>query len=228
MKKLLALSLLLLHSFVADAAGAPAAQSHAQITRLVGAFVQQQTATLDGKVDYQVEPLDSRIALAPCAKLEAFLPGGSQLIGKTAVGVRCAERNGWKILVPVQIKITQALLVSARQLPSGQALQEQDITRQMIEMSRTDGYTDEAQVLGKVLRYSIAAGQVLRSDMLRPPYSVKQGQLVQTTVQGKGFNIRGEGIAMNNASEGQSVQVRVASGRTISGTARNGTVEISP
>lgn len=228
MKKLLALSLLLLHSFAVYAAEAPAAQSHPQITRVISAFVQQQTATLDGKVDYQIEALDPRIVLAPCSKLEAFLPGGSQLIGKTSVGVRCTDRNGWKILVPVQIKVTLALLVSSRQLPSGQVLQEQDIARQMVEISRTDGYTDAAQVIGKVLRYSIAAGQVLRSDMLRAPYSVTQGQLVQTIARGRGFNIRGEGVAMNNASEGQSVQVRIASGRTISGTARNGAVEISP
>jgi flagella basal body P-ring formation protein FlgA len=228
MKTPLALCLLLLQSIVAYAAGTPSAQSHTQITKLVSAFVQQQTATLAGKVDYQIEELDSRIVLAPCTNLETFLPSGSQLIGKTSVGVRCAKQNGWQILVPVQIKITLPLLVSARQLPVGHTLQEQDISRQTIEISRTDGYTDAKQVIGKVLRYSIAAGQVLRDDMLRPPYSVTQGQIVQTTIRGKGFSIRGEGVAMSNASEGQSVQVRVGSGRMISGAARNGVVEIPP
>ena len=33
---------------------------------------------------------------------------------------------------------------------------------------------------------------------------------------------------MNNAIDGQTVQVRVSSGRMISGTARNGAVEITP
>lgn len=228
MKKLLTLCLLLLQSVVADAAGTPPAQSHPQITRLVATFVQQQTATLAGKVDYQIEELDPRIVLAPCARLEAFLPAGSPLIGKTSVGVRCTERNGWQIFVPVRVRVTLALLVSARQLPVGHTLQEQDIARQTIELSRSDGYTDDSQVIGKVLRYSIAAGQILRDDMLRLPYSVTQGQLVQVTVRGKGFSIRGEGVAMNNASEGQTVQVRVSSGRMIGGTARNGVVEISP
>ena len=79
-----------------------------------------------------------------------------------------------------------------------------------------------------MLRYSIAAGQVLRDDMLRPPYSVTQGQIVQTTIRGKGFSILGEGVAMSNASEGQTVQVRTGSGRMISGIARNGVVEIPP
>lgn len=228
MKIPLTLCLLLLQFILADVAGATPAQGYPQITRAVANFVQQQTANLAGKVDYQIEELDTRIVLTPCTRLETFLPGGSRLIGKTSVGVRCAEQNGWQILVPVQIRITLPLLVSARQLPVGHVLQEQDIARQTTEITRTDGYTDAALLIGKVLRYSIAAGQILRDDMLRAPYSVTQGQLVQTATKGNGFSIRGEGVAMNNASEGQSVQVRVSSGRMISGTARNGVVEVSP
>jgi flagella basal body P-ring formation protein FlgA len=228
MKRFLTLCLLLLSPMIAGAAGTPPAQSHAQINRLVAAFVQQQTASLAAKVDYRIETLDPRLTLAPCARMEAFLPGGSQLIGKTSIGVRCTEKNGWQIFVPVQIKVTLNLLIAARQLPAGHTLQEQDIARQTMEVSRTEGYTDADQVIGKVLRYGIAAGQILRDDMLRAPYSVTQGQVVQVIARGSGFSIRGEGVAMNNAGEGQTVQVRVGSGRMISGIARNGAVEISP
>lgn len=228
MKSFLTLCLLLLSPAIAGAADIPPAQSHAQINRLVAAFVQQQTASLSAKVDFRIETLDPRLSLAPCTKLETFLPGGSQLIGKTSIGVRCAEKNGWQIFVPVQIKITLNLLIAARQLPAGHTLQEQDIARQTLEISRTEGYTDADQVIGKVLRYGIAAGQILRDDMLRAPYSVTQGQIVQVIARGSGFSIRGEGVAMNNAGEGQTVQVRVGSGRMISGIARNGAVEITP
>src|SRR5574340_1100692 len=100
---------------------------------------------------------------------------------------------------------------------------------QATESSQPGGFTDPRQVLGKVLRYGIAAGQVLREDMLRQPYSVTQGQIVQLAVQGSGFSIRSEGVALNNASEGQAVQVRVGSSRVISGVARaGGVVEIVP
>lgn len=228
MKRLLTSILLLLHCLAASAADSPALQSHAQINSAVAAFVQQQTASLAAKVDYRIETLDPRLSLPHCARIEAFLPSGSQLIGKTSIGVRCAEKNGWQVFVPVQIKVTLNLLIAARQLPAGHQLQEQDIARQTTEVSRTEGYTDVGQVIGKVLRYGIAAGQVLRSDMLRAPYSVTQGQVVQTLVKGRGFSIRGEGVAMSNAAEEQAVQVRVSSGRVISGIARNGIVEISP
>jgi flagella basal body P-ring formation protein FlgA len=225
MKRLLLFACLLLGYTTATAAN----QNHALIRAAVIAFVQQQTASLPGKAVYQVDEIDRRIALPECAQLEAFLPTGSQLIGKTAIGVRCNAMNGWSIFVPVQIKVSLDLLVSARQLPAGHALQEQDIASQATETSRSTGFTDPAQVIGKVLRYGITAGQVLREDMLRQPYSVTQGQTVQIATQGNGFSIRNEGVALNNAGDGQPVQVRVGGGRVISGIARDGgLVEIAP
>jgi len=248
MNKLLLTALLLLHTAIA----APAAsvvqplrsvqttQDHEQIKNLVADFVQQQTAKLPGKSTYQVEDIDRRLVLPKCDRLEAFLPTGSRLIGKTTIGVRCTpsavddktnERSNptWNIFIPVQIKLNLNLLISTQQLPLGHALQEQDIASQAIDSSQPGGYTDPNQVIGKVLRYGISAGQVLREDMLRQPYSVTQGQIVQLAMQGSGFSIRSEGVALNNAAEGQAVQVRVASGRVISGTARNGgIVQIAP
>lgn len=204
-------------------------QDHAQIRASVVALVQQQTASLPGKVSFQVGEIDRRIMLPECARLEAFLPAGSQLIGKTAVGVRCNAQNGWSIFVPVQIRVSLNLLVSARQLPAGHLLQEQDIVAQTTETTKSVGFTDPAQVVGKVLRYGITAGQVLREDMLRLPYAVTQGQTVQIATQGSGFSIRNEGVALNNAVDGQPVQVRVGGGRVIGGIARNGgLVEVAP
>ena len=246
MNRFLLVSALLLQSAVAwpaaasDAPAPPstAAQDHAQIRDTVAGFVQEQTAALPGKVTYQVGEIDRRIVLSRCASLEAFLPAGSQLIGKTSVGVRCnapahndrsGHPGGWSIFIPVQVRISLDLLTSARQLPLGHTLQEQDLATQTMEISRPGGFTDPAQVIGKVLRYGIAAGQVLREDMLRQPYSVTQGQVGPLAVQGDGFSIRSEGVALNNATEGQSVQIRVGSGRVVGGVARaGGMVEIAP
>lgn len=233
MKRILLIACLLLQSVAAEAApanGSPiSTQDHAQIKDTVAAFVQQQTASLPGKTIYKIDEIDRRITLPECSRLEAFLPTGSQMIGKTSVGVRCMEKNGWSIFVPVQIRVSLDLLVSARQLPLGHTLQEEDLASQTTETSHTEGFTDPKQVLGKVLRYGITAGQVLRSDMLRPPYSVTQGQVVQLAVQGSGFSVRSEGTALNNASTGQTVQVRTTTGRVISGIAgAGGVVEVRP
>lgn len=225
MKKLLLIIWLTLQCAHALAA----AQDHQELRNSVIAFVQQQTATLPGRAIYQVDEIDRRIILPQCSKLEVFLPTGSHLIGKTSVGVRCSGSNGWSVFVPVQIKISLDLLISARQLPPGLTLRHEDISTQTTEITQAGGITDPKQVTGKVLRYGIAAGQILREEMLRPPYSVTQGQTIQLVIQGSRFSIRSAGIALNNASEGQPVKVRNDAGVVVSGMARaDGVVEIAP
>lgn len=204
-------------------------QEHAQIKAVVTAFVRQQVASLPGQVTTQISEIDKRIVLPACTSLEAFLPAGSQFIGKTSVGVRCQEENGWSIFVPVQVKISVNLLVSTHPLTPGHTITASDITTQTGEIGHNSGLSNPELAIGKVVRFGIGAGQVLREDMLRLPYSVAQGQVVQIAAQGSGFSIRNEGVALNNASTGQAVQVRVGSGRVISGIAgSSGVVVVTP
>ena len=224
MKKSLLMGLLLLQSFALAAIGT---QDHALIKDAVTAFVQQQTTDLPGKVTFRVEEIDRRISLPECGKLEVSLPSGGRLIGKTAVKVRCNEALGWSISVPVQIRVSSNLLISARALPLGHAMREEDLATQATETTQSGGLADAKQVVGKVLRHGVVAGQVLREEMLRPPYSIVQGQAVQMIVRGNRFSVRNDGIALNNASEGQIVQVRTNSGRLLSGiVGADGVVEI--
>ena len=69
---------------------------------------------------------------------------------------------------------------------------------------------------------------LVESRILRAPPVVQQGQSVRIVSKGKGFQVAAEGRALANAADGQVVQVRTASGQTISGIARpDGTVEVS-
>jgi flagella basal body P-ring formation protein FlgA len=224
MKKLLLIVLLLLQPIGAMAAST---QDHTLIREVVAAFIQQQTADLPGKVSYEVGEIDRRISLPECRKLEALLPTGGKLVGKTAVRVRCNDAQGWSISVRVQIKVSADMLISARALPMGYTLREEDIATQTTESTQAGGMTDAKQAVGKVLLRGISAGQVLREDMLRPPYSIVQGQTVQLIVRGNKFSIRNEGVSLNNAIEGQTIQVRTPSGRTLGGIAgASGVVEV--
>jgi len=62
----------------------------------------------------------------------------------------------------------------------------------------------------------------VRRDMLRAPNVVAQGQGVRVVSEGPGFRVSTDGRALANAAEGQIVQVRAASGQTVSGIARAG------
>lgn len=219
--KYLPIILLLCLNGIASAA----MQDRASISQSAREFIAQQTATLPGKYAIQVDEIDARLSFAACDHLQAFLPAGSRLLGRTSVGVRCEHPTQWSVLMPAQIKVTLNLLVSAHQLPPGHVLSGDDLVAQSMETTQSSGYTDIRQISGKVLRFGIAAGQMLREDMLREPYVVTQGQSVPILVSGTGFSLRNEGIALNNAAVGQAVQIRIGTKRIITATARaDGTV----
>lgn len=212
-----------------DSAWSVEKQSPSEILRVATEFIREQTRNMPGKVSYKVEALDSRLSFPPCSQLEAYLPTGAQLRGRTSIGIRCNETNGWSLIVPASITTTMNMLVSSRPLQQGLVIGSGDFNLQAGELTHPGTITDEAQALGKVLKFSIGAGQVLKQDMLRLPYVVTQGQTVQLYSNGNGIQLRTEGQALNNAAEGQSAQVKVASGQVISGIAKgNGIVEVRP
>jgi len=215
---------------IALPAWAGAQQNHAEIRAAVESFVRAQTTTLPGKVTVKVGEIDRRIALPVCPELEAFLPPGGQLLGNGTVGVRCpADKKAWKLFVPVHVTVTANLLIANKPLQQGQALRAEDLASQDGELTQTGILTDPVQAVGKILKNSIGAGQVLKQDMLRAPYAVTQGQTVQLQAEGSGFRLHSEGHALNNAAEGQTVRVRTSSDQVVSGTARpNGVVEVRP
>lgn len=206
---------------------AVAQQNHASIRAAVEAFVHEQTQSLPGQATIKVGEIDRRIALPACPTLEAFLPPGGQLLGNGTVGVRCIGANNWKLFVPVRVKLSANLLVTSKPLQQGQVLRAEDLTSQSGELTHAGMLTDPAQAIGKVLKFGVGAGQVLKQDMLRAPYAVTQGQTVQLQIMGDGFAIRSEGQALGNAVEGQNVQIRTSSGQVVSGVARaDGKVEV--
>jgi len=214
---------------IALPAQADAQQSHAEIFEAVTAFVRAQTHDLPGKVNFKVDEIDPRSVRSACPTLEVFLPSGSQLLGNSMVGVRCPDKKGWTLFVPVHVMVSVDMLITNKPLTQGHVLQTEDLSSQNAEMTQTGILTDPSQAIGKVLKNGIGAGQVLKQDMLRAPYAITQGQTVRLQVEGTGYSILSEGQALSNAEEGQSVKVKTASGQVVSGAARpGGIVEIRP
>lgn len=220
------LTLLALLYLVSPSASVAAPQNHAEIRDTVFAFVRAQTQALPGKVSIQVEELDKRIVLTACTSLEAFLPAGARLNGNSSVGVRCNAKQGWSVFVPVTVRISVSLLTASNTLQQGQIVRAEDLAGLSSETLQADTLTDPAQTIGKVMKFGVGKGQLLRQNMLRDPYTVTQGQTVQLLVEGQGFSIRSEGQALNSAAEGQTASVRTTSGQKVTGVVKNGIIEI--
>jgi flagella basal body P-ring formation protein FlgA len=220
-------NILLIACLCLSSVAAAAQQDYTIVKAVVSQFVQQQVASLPGKVSYNVEEIDPRTLPPACNRIEAFLPAGSQLMGRVFIGVRCTDANRWSISIPVQIRITRDQIISTRLLTTGQIIGKEDLSRRSTENMQSAGITDESQAIGKEPRNNIAPGVELRADMLRAPYVVKAQQTVQLVIQGSSFTINGSGTALNNASEGEAVTILTPSGQKIRGTAEaSGTVRI--
>lgn len=215
--------------------GLPAVSDAAQpaatpLYRAVEDFLRVQTQGFPGKVSYRVTPLDARAQLARCDAYRPFQPPGAAPWGKTTVGVQCLGPASWTYYLQVQISVEAAYLVAARRLTAGQIIGENDFVARNGDLGAlpTTVLMDAEQALGRTVRIGVAAGQPLRSDQLTTLWAVQQGQTVKTVSRGAGFSVSNEGKALNNAREGQLVQVRTPSGQTVSGVARaGGVVEIT-
>jgi flagellar basal body P-ring formation protein FlgA len=187
-------------------------------------FVRQQTAAIAGRVDIQVHALDSRIQPLVCHAYEPFMPSGSRLWGRATVGVRCADGGRASVFVPVTVRIYAPVLVAAHPLASNQVLSTDDVRMEEAEITQPGLLTDAAQAVGRRIATGVNAGFPLRQDMLRTQQVIGQGDSVKVQVAGAGFAVSADGVAVAHATDGQTVQVRMESGRTISGTARAGRV----
>jgi flagella basal body P-ring formation protein FlgA len=229
MNKSSASFLLLIGCLLGGPASAAPQQSHASISAAALAYAQAQSRSLPGEVLIKVTDIDPRLKLAPCDKLQVFLPPGAKLIGKTSIGVRCDTRPGWSVFLQTDIKVSLDLMIASRPLTQGTVLSAADFRAQRGELDRPDILTSPEQAIGKTLKFSIGAGQVLRQDMLRAPLLIRQGQSVTLRARGNGFVVSQQGIALNDTSEGEMVRIRTATSQVITArTVAEGMAEVRP
>lgn len=185
-------------------------------------FVREQSAGIAGRVDIRVDAMDARVRPLACDAYEPFLPSGSRLWGRTTVGVRCAGGGRASVFVPVRLRIFGPAVVAARPISPGQLLVAEDLRLEEAEITQPGLLGDTTQALGRRIAVGVNPGFPIRQELLRSQQVIAQGETVKVQVAGTGFTILAEGTAVSHAIDGQPVQVRMDSGRTISGTARAG------
>jgi len=176
----------------------------------------------DAELDVQIGAADPRLRLAPCEQVQAFVPAGQTLWGRSRVGLRCvAGAVRWSISVPVQVRVFAPAWAAAQALPAGITLEPAHLERRRVELS-AESSPAIAQLeppLGRVLARPLEAGDALRQAHLRQRQWFAAGAPVQLRLAGAGFAIRTEGQAMAPGLDGQPVRVRLDNGRTVLGQA---------
>lgn len=204
-------------------------QSLPAIQSAVEAFVREKSAQEPGERTVTASRPDPRLKLSKCSQLEPYLPTGNRLWGNSSIGVRCLAPSTWSLYVPVHIKVSNQVLVTTRPIASGKQVEPEDVQLQMRDITPFAGSALTAldQVTGKNVAAPVAAGTILRAEMLRTAQVIRQGQQVKLVAQGSGFKVTSEGQAMGNATPGQVVAVKTRSGQIIKGIAKGeGIVEV--
>jgi len=175
------------------------------------------------RIEVSVGQLDPRLRLAPCTKVEPYLPNGTRLWGKAHIGVRClAGTTLWNVYLPVTVKVYGRALAATTALPAGTTLGPADLAEAEVDLAAEGGSVFAAaqsqNLVGRTLLRPVSAGQALRSNALKQRLWFTAGDTVRITATGSGFAVESSGEALSNGFEGQSARVRTAGGRVISAT----------
>lgn len=172
------------------------------------------------RLDVNVGPLDGRLKLAPCGNVEAYLPPGSRLWGRSRVGLRCVDGMArWNVSLPATIKAFGPAWVVKSQVVAGVALGVQDVVQAEVDWAEETQavLTDPGNWVGQVTTRQLGAGQTLRQGMLKAPQVFQAGAQVRVVAQGAGFQVTGEAQALSAGVVGQMARVRMDSGRVATG-----------
>ncbi|MBY0412133.1 MAG: flagellar basal body P-ring formation protein FlgA [Burkholderiaceae bacterium] len=195
------------------------------------ALARNQPAGLPLRMEVSVGSLDSRLRLAPCERVEPYLPTGSRLWGRTRLGLRCVQgATAWNVFLPVTVKAFGPAWVLAGNVAPGATLTVQDAIEDEVDWA-----AEAAPVManpdlwvGQVASRQLIAGQAIRQSMVRAPLLFRAGALVKVIAQGAGYAVTSAGQAMSSGSVGQTVRIRMENGKIVGGVvSQGGSIEVA-
>jgi flagella basal body P-ring formation protein FlgA len=214
----------------AQTAPAPTDSPEALLTQALDgsrALAQEEVSrqiTGDGRspprIDIQVGRLDSRLRLAPCSRIEPYIPNGQRLWGSSRIGLRCLSGPvRWNVYLPITVHAWGSALVAGADLPADTELAPQHLRLAEVDLAAASGtaYSDAHELLGRRLSVPVSAGSAIRSQHLRTRQWFGAGDQVTVIASGSGFSVSGTATALTPGQEGQIARLRTESGKIITG-----------
>ena len=204
----------------------------ASLSGLVAELLQRQTAQAPSpsqpspggtpvkppRVEVVLGELDPRLKLAPCQKVNAYIPQGMKLWGATRVGLRCEQGSvRWNVFWPVTVKVWGPAVVLTGAVEPGHEIGPQDLKVAEVDLaeSTSPAILTLPEALGRSSQRRLQAGQSLRQADLRARRWFSAGDPVRLHVKGEGFMAASEGTALAHGDEGRCARVRTSQGRVV-------------
>lgn len=173
------------------------------------------------RVDIEVGHLDARLRLAPCQRVEPYLPNGTRLWGKARIGLRCTQGpSAWNVFLPITVRVFGPALVAAAPLSAGSVIGVGDVIQAEVDLAEDPSVAlaDAQLAVGRTLARALNPGQSLRQSHLKLRQWFAAGDTVKVLAAGPGFSVSSEGLALTPGMEGQLARIRTESGRVLTGS----------
>ena len=201
-------------SLASDAPGSEGYISAEEISRQALHYAQSTAEEISENTAnsrYKSLPLDSRLRLTRCQKaLDFSLPRHNARASRQLVKVRCNDRKGWAIFVPLSVEHWQTVVVARHSLARNQRLGRDDVELKSVD-TRTLGnhyLTQIAQVEGKLLRRALRAGSALDEQLLTKEKWIKRGDEVMIIARSAGISAKMAGVALADGGENEQILVK--------------------
>ncbi len=179
------------------------------------------SATAGPRVEVVVGQLNPRLHLAPCERIEPYLPANVRMWGKSRIGLRCTRGAvPWNVYLPITVKVWGRALVVPAGAMAGSIVLDADLEEAEVDLAEEPGaaFTDRKLVAGRALAQSLRPGQAVRLSHIKARQWFAAGDSVRVVALGEGFALESVGQAVTNGIEGQSARVRTESGALVTGT----------
>lgn len=173
------------------------------------------------RAEVEVGSLDPRLRLAPCQRVEPYLPPGTRLWGRSRIGLRCAEGAvAWNVFLPIQVRMFGPGWVLRQPVAAGTPLQAEHAELAEVEWTaeRLPVLARQEDWLGQQAVRPLGAGQALRAGHVRAPQVFASGSTVRLRVVGPGFTLTATAEALGHGHLGETVRVRLPNKRVLLGT----------
>lgn len=172
------------------------------------------------RMEVTVGELDRRLRLAPCARVEPYIPAGVRLWGRSRLGLRCLEGSvRWNVFLPVTVKAYGTAWVAKKELAAGVVLTQADAIEAEVDWAEESSPVLASSSLwqGQVTTRALTTGQTLRQGLVKPAQVFQAGATLRVIAGGAGFQVTSDGQALSAGAVGQPVRVRLGNGRVMTG-----------
>ncbi|MGH1486199.1 MAG: flagellar basal body P-ring formation chaperone FlgA [Cellvibrionaceae bacterium] len=198
-------------SLFASSAEAASPERLQQITK---AFLEEklydQLPTEDhAGVKVRIRHINRNLNLAKCDKPLTLQLQGQSIQRNASVKVSCTSDRPWSLYVNGTIVVEKEVVTIRHGLPRHHVLEKDDLTFIKKDMySLRGGYSTQTNlIVGQQLKRALRSGDVIYSYHLQAPDIIKKGDLVTMVAKRGSLAVMSSGIALSDASKGESLKV---------------------